>query len=1348
MGKENKLEIMPGLDQTQKSEGKKLHLNLIHNYPQKNAEILSSQYGFNIFLVGLIFMFAWAIHAVGITDGDLLSYLITLMLIQLVWMLWYIFGSYTQRRTITEKDTEAGARWLRCGITLFAVITLILDTFKIGNYIGYSECLSITEGIFPVAHTLHTLLQVYFLWFHAKDVIQSFKTLERFGLIHAVFTNLLLWANGVLTESKHQLNEHKERLITLGFSNITMDHHTPECNCTSNVCSIFSQGIYYLYPFTIEYHILASTMLYVLWKNIGRHVKHHQQQKIHFKFHGITLGTILGMIVLTTTIAVLVVYLILIGCSKSKSELALTVFYLFAIIVLTLMCTAGVIGLIIYRLENKSLDDTESPAKKLDSDLLVGSACGSWLISWGSILAIICAETRPDYSWYNLPYSILVIIEKYIQNLFIIECIHRKEEELTDDRTVERIFSLSTSTLSLAPSYEVFNESATFCTKQFPYMSNSEISLAETSAEDKRNQENNNSIRLPPSVFAIQAARSEKLNKKRRILKNIAAFLFLCNISLWIPPAFGCRPQYDNGLEEVVFGFEPWLTVVNLAMPFSIFYRMHSASSLFEVYWSEPAISLRGKEEIEEQQQIEEQIRCSVNLAWTIMDADMIHVSQPEPVHRAMKYSSHEIMDIGQAPLQTEHSGQDAHDKLQNSETASSQYGVNIFIVGLFLMLAIYLKVLGLTDSNRLIFLIILMLIQIVWMIFYISVGERKRWASTEKDGHAGARWLRCGIVLFAVTTLLMHALKLGYFVGYSECMSITEGIYPVTHMVHTFFQVYFLWRHSKDVIKSFKALERFGLIHSVFTNLLLWASAVATESDHQLEEHLGRLMSLGFLNISLHEHHLECNCSINLCNDFKSGIYYIYPFYIEYQILASAMFYVLWKNVGNNLRHLHHNSKLKLDGIIPGTLLGFTIFAATLAVVATYLMNIGHSKSNSEFSLSVFYFYSITVLMIMSIALLVGMAIYNKEENCLVKEKSPAVKLDAGLLLGSATGFWIISWGSILAIIFAEHHPEYTWYNLPYSVMVIVEVYIQNIFIITYLNHNKEHNMDVAHIEIPVAKGFLTVPVECTEFKTLKENTGNHVQDGTLRHVQDDTLHHIQDGTQHHVQDCTLHHIQDGTLHHVQDGTLHHIQDGTLHHVQDGTLHHIQDGTQHHVQDCTLHHIQDGTLHHVQDGTLHHVQDGTLHHVQDGTLHHVPNGTQHQVQDGFLPHVPEGSQNHVQDTLNHVQGSALHHIQKDAIHHEHHKKLPVKPRSDRPTPKAYNFKKLVLKNITVVLFLCNISLWIPPAFGCRPQYDNGLEAIVYGLTPWIIIIDVSLPFSIFYRMHSAYSLFDVFCKI
>ncbi|KAL7861061.1 hypothetical protein AOLI_G00174100, partial [Acnodon oligacanthus] len=53
---------------------------------------------------------------------------------------------------------------------------------------------------------------------------------------------------------------------------------------------------------------------------------------------------------------------------------------------------------------------------------------------------------------------------------------------------------------------------------------------------------------------------------------------------LWILPAFGCRPQFDNGLEEASFGFSIWSTVLNFALPMSLFYRMHSVASLFEVF--------------------------------------------------------------------------------------------------------------------------------------------------------------------------------------------------------------------------------------------------------------------------------------------------------------------------------------------------------------------------------------------------------------------------------------------------------------------------------------------------------------------------------------------------------------------------------------------------------------------------------------------------------------------------------------------------------------------------------------------------------------------------------------------
>lgn len=46
-------------------------------------------------------------------------------------------------------------------ITLFAVITVVLGCLKIGYFVGFSDCLSATEGVFPVTHAVHTLVQVH-----------------------------------------------------------------------------------------------------------------------------------------------------------------------------------------------------------------------------------------------------------------------------------------------------------------------------------------------------------------------------------------------------------------------------------------------------------------------------------------------------------------------------------------------------------------------------------------------------------------------------------------------------------------------------------------------------------------------------------------------------------------------------------------------------------------------------------------------------------------------------------------------------------------------------------------------------------------------------------------------------------------------------------------------------------------------------------------------------------------------------------------------------------------------------------------------------------------------------------
>lgn len=288
-------------------------------------------------------------------------------------------------------------------------------------------------------------------------------------------------------------------------------------------------------------------MLYVLWKNIGRKVEHHQQNKTPFKFHGITVGMIFGLMVLTSTIAIVVVYLIQIGGSKIKSELALTMFYLHAIFVLALMCTAGIVALLIYRLEDRSLDNSKNPARKLDAELLVGTAAGSWLLSWGSILAIICAQGHPKYTWYNLPYSVLVIIEKYIQNLFIIESIHREQEKANDDIKTLRIVTISRgSTLSLTPLYkEVYNGRAARDSGDVPCLFKGSICGRENDgagvAKEETSQDNS-LVMHSASDFSFYG-RNSVTNNKRRILKNIAAFLFLCNLSV---RHFECNSQVNT----------------------------------------------------------------------------------------------------------------------------------------------------------------------------------------------------------------------------------------------------------------------------------------------------------------------------------------------------------------------------------------------------------------------------------------------------------------------------------------------------------------------------------------------------------------------------------------------------------------------------------------------------------------------------------------------------------------------------------------------------------------------------------------------------------------------------------
>lgn len=68
-------------------------------------------------------------------------------------------------------------------VTLFAVMTVILGCLKTGYFVGFSECLSATEGVFPVTHTVHTLVQVnHAVFIYVARVSQGVRSGMRAGV--------------------------------------------------------------------------------------------------------------------------------------------------------------------------------------------------------------------------------------------------------------------------------------------------------------------------------------------------------------------------------------------------------------------------------------------------------------------------------------------------------------------------------------------------------------------------------------------------------------------------------------------------------------------------------------------------------------------------------------------------------------------------------------------------------------------------------------------------------------------------------------------------------------------------------------------------------------------------------------------------------------------------------------------------------------------------------------------------------------------------------------------------------------------------------------------------------------
>ncbi|XP_071619907.1 proton channel OTOP3 [Heliangelus exortis] len=549
---------------------------------QKAGQLFSGLLAMNVVFLGSAFISSMIFNHVAITLADVWILLSILKVLSLCWITYYLLGTSRQPHAVLYRDPHAGPIWIRGSVLLFGSFSILLNVFQIGYSAILIHCKSRVEIVFPSIEIVFICTQAFFLCHHSKDCIQVQHNFTRCGLMLNIATNLLLWLLAVTNDTIHMEIESQLREVEQRFAG----NETASCTCpNTTICKVFQKGYILLYPFNTEYCLICCSMLYVMWKNVGRRISHHHVPRVkpRFKLHGVVFGPLLGAIAVIIGICVFMLYQIQ-ATGSAPSREVFVMFYSYYIVLLPLMSVAAVVGTIIHALEKRELDTLKNPTRSLDAILLMGAALGQMAMCYFSIVAIVATDPRDLLNSLILSYAVLLIFQNITQNVFIIDGLHRQPFVAVAEVGHTEQAGQHAVTSELPGEKE-----------STPNIKQEHTQIPPDKEEERKEEQNHEAydqrrmsvLELGQEIRKVSRSYMHSyshLNWKRRALKEISFFLVLCNIILWIIPTFGAHPVFENGLEKSFYGYSTWFAIVNFGLPLSVFYRMHSVGGLLEVY--------------------------------------------------------------------------------------------------------------------------------------------------------------------------------------------------------------------------------------------------------------------------------------------------------------------------------------------------------------------------------------------------------------------------------------------------------------------------------------------------------------------------------------------------------------------------------------------------------------------------------------------------------------------------------------------------------------------------------------------------------------------------------------------
>uniref|UniRef100_A0A1B0FL34 Otopetrin n=1 Tax=Glossina morsitans morsitans TaxID=37546 RepID=A0A1B0FL34_GLOMM len=429
-----------------------------------------------------------------------------------------------------------GSFYLRMGAVAFGIGSMIYSGLEFGQYFELNpdtKCHNVLLALTPATRMAFIFIQMYFIFLNNEQIkVYRYKIIARFGLMHMIGTNLAVWLNVLIQETKHEiLTFYNPENRTLRISHRIPGHSRAhsilassepaahlrvprglkgpyqifECRRTNILGTLVQDASPFLFPCTIEYSLICAAILYVMWKSISRPQAPTPQRPdmisspLKRSPHHYSVdcarahkGLFVGILVLVLTIISLILFFVLISRPDfvALAVLEVTMCELFIYATATIATLVGMIQI-------RHLEYDAVRSFSLDDILLVGAQTGSFLYNIFTVIAGHFSVRSDD--WLVPINALASIVQTACQTMFILDAGRR------------------------------------------------------------------------------QAITPEHMRKKPG--REIVTFMLVVNLAMWAISTLEKSRAESHPIQLNFYGLWAWTIITHVSMPLAIFYRFHSTVS-------------------------------------------------------------------------------------------------------------------------------------------------------------------------------------------------------------------------------------------------------------------------------------------------------------------------------------------------------------------------------------------------------------------------------------------------------------------------------------------------------------------------------------------------------------------------------------------------------------------------------------------------------------------------------------------------------------------------------------------------------------------------------------------------